>query len=180
MLVVILVDRGFVNRDGTKLTADATNAGYLTNDLEIAVFNYFRSGQHPSGVFKDPAVRAAGDSGEEALENLGLWVPRPTRTRDCLVGIVAVGGVAALRIALSGPPFQFLLIETAGLALAAVWVSRQGMNARGLRVLNQLRERVSSGDAPSGAARKVTKSRSWPRYSDCAPCRLQSVRPCGC
>ena len=140
LLVVILVDRGFVERNGTKLTAIAKNAGYLTNKLEGAVFSYFTSGNHPSGVFHDPAVRAAGFAVEESLESLGLRVPRAQRTNDCLLSIAVFGGVAALRIALSGPPFQFLVLETVGLILVAAWVRRQGLNGRGLRLLSQLRE----------------------------------------
>jgi len=104
MLVVLLVDRGFVERDGKNLAAVAKNAGFLTNKLEIAVFNYFTSGKHPSGVFKDAAVCIAGQAVEESLESLGLRVTRAQRMNECLLSIGVFGGVAALRIALSGPP----------------------------------------------------------------------------
>ena len=49
MLVVTLVDRGFIEQDGKILAAVAKDAGYLKNKLEIAVFNYFKSGKHPRG-----------------------------------------------------------------------------------------------------------------------------------
>ena len=140
MLVVILVERGFVEPGGTTLTAVPKSEGYLTNALEVAVFNHFKSGQHLSGVFKDPTVRVAGQAIEESLENLGLRVPRARRMNDCLLSIAVFGGVALVRIVLSGPPFQLLLLETVGLVFAATWVHRQGINGRGLRLLNQLQE----------------------------------------
>lgn len=138
MLVVILVERGFVERGGTKLTAVAKNADYLTNKLEVAVFNYFSSSRHLSGVLKDPAVRAAGHAIEASLENLGLRVPRAQRMSESLLSIAAFGAVALVRITLSGPPFGFLVLENVGLAFAAAWVYRRGMSGRGLRLLHQL------------------------------------------
>src|ERR1700735_215971 len=140
MLVVTLEDRGFLAQDGKTLTAVAKDAGYLKNKLEIAVFNSFRSGKHPSGVFNDSAVCIAGYAVEEALESLGVRATRAQRLNQCWLSIGVFGAVAALRIALSGPPFLFLVFETIGLILVAAWVSRQGMTARGARLLNQLRE----------------------------------------
>jgi uncharacterized protein (TIGR04222 family) len=107
MLVMVLVDRGFIERNGTSLTALAQNEGYLSNTLEVAVFRYFKSGRHPSGVFADPEVRAAGRAIEDSLENLNLRVPHERRTTDYLLSIAVFGGVAALRICSPVHPFCF-------------------------------------------------------------------------
>src|SRR3984885_7905233 len=104
LLVVTLVDRGFVEQDGKYLTAVAKNAGYLTSKLETAVFNYFKSGKHPSGAFQDSAVCIAGYAVEESLETLGLRVRSAQRLNECLLSIGVFGGVAAVRIVISGPP----------------------------------------------------------------------------
>jgi len=130
MLVVTLVDRGFLVQDGRTLATVAKNEGFLTNKLEIALFNYFKRDNHPSSVFKDAAVCIAGRTVEESLESLGLRAKRTQRLNECLLSIGAFGAVAVVRIVISGPPFGFLLFETLALIFVAVWVFTQGITGR--------------------------------------------------
>jgi uncharacterized protein (TIGR04222 family) len=140
LALIVLTERGLLEQKGKTFHALPGGADSIRDPLELAVFDYFRRGLPPDKLLSDEGVQSVGRKLQSSLESRGLWVPAAQRNQIFRRSLAALGAVAGLRMLMSGPPFGFLLIECAAFLVLANWVRVQPLNARGVRLLSQLRE----------------------------------------